>query len=84
MKLARLSLLLLAMLSVLAALPSRAQSRSTLQRGTHVPPAGQFQAACTSYDITCSDGRTESCCADLNTCGQYCANYCQETCIYVQ
>jgi|GEM_PF-1957040 len=41
-------------------------------------------AGCEWFDISCSNGTTDTCCGSVSSCGSYCAEVCGEPCIYVE
>jgi hypothetical protein len=81
MRLMRLSLLLLVVLSALAA--PRAfggGSQGTLgSSGTK-----SQERLCDEFWIYCNDGSTDTCCADVGSCLNYCSKVCGGPCIYVE
>lgn len=52
------------------------------QQSYLIPGAGDlFTQACTWYDIECSNGTTDECCASESSCLDYCSEVCGESCI---
>jgi hypothetical protein len=81
----RLSLLLLALALTVVAAPEVFGANpkgGALGSGANGGARGDVMD-CTWYSITCSNGTTDSCCGDVNSCLSYCATVCGGTCIYV-
>lgn len=82
----RFSLLLLAL--VLSALATPGVFGAN-PRGGALGPGGQGphrpgdSLMCDSFTITCSNGTTDTCCADVTKCLSYCASVCGGPCVYV-
>jgi hypothetical protein len=76
MKVTRLSLLMLALVASVIAAPEAfgAKMKGALGAGT------QSQADCTWYSITCSNGKTDTCCGDVTSCLDYCSRVCGGPC----
>lgn len=81
MKLTRLSMVVVTLaVSILAAAPQAFGAKG--HQGALLAAKGRTSLmACTTYSISCSNGKKDTCCADVSACLAYCAGVCGETCI---
>jgi hypothetical protein len=82
----RFSLLLLAL--VLAAFATPGVFGANPKGGALGAGGGQGHRSgdilmCDQFTITCNDGSTDTCCADVQNCLNYCAQVCGGPCVYV-
>ncbi len=59
-----------------------AGGRGRTQGGLSFSP-GRSSETCEWYWIQCSNGASDSCCADLWNCWDYCESFCGGPCVYV-
>ena len=82
MKITRLFLVML-MLTVSAMAVQSEGSRLVSSQGGQDSldsPGSSNAPACEWFDIYCSNGITDECCGDVNSCLVYCSNVCGEPC----